>query len=34
VRAQFSEIERGFFDRASSAASAPEPALAGADRQL
>jgi flagellar assembly protein FliH len=34
VRAQLSEIERGFFDRASSAASAPEPALAGADRQL
>jgi flagellar assembly protein FliH len=34
VRAQLSEIERGFFDRASSAASAPEPALAVMDRQL
>ena len=30
VRAQLSEIERGFFDRASSAASAPEKVLVGA----
>ena len=30
VRAQLSEIERGFFDRASSAASAPEQVLVGA----
>jgi len=32
VRAQLSEIERGFFDRANSAASAPELALAGSER--
>ena len=31
VRAQLSEIERGFFDRATSAASAPELALAAAE---
>jgi flagellar biosynthesis/type III secretory pathway protein FliH len=32
VRAQLSEIERGFFDRATSAASTPELALVAAER--
>ena len=33
VRAQLSEIERGFFDRTASASSAPEKSFAGAERQ-